>query len=399
MKKLTAMILILVMILLAGCGKNKDNSESEKESETAEASTEADTKEADSTEADTTEEPTTEAVDPDPDGPTNGTWFHYSYGLTDEGYMDGIRALDYVDISNLEELLVFEKKDLEADDETIQNEVDGFLSMYKEAVTDRVIEDGDEVNIDYTGRIDGVAFDGGSTNGSGTNVTIGVTSYIDDFLEQLIGHKPGETFDVNVTFPDPYENNPDLAGKDAVFEVTVNYVNIAPELTDELIEEHHDDIVGYFQDENIKTADDLKQFIYDWYLDYNLQSAVENVFREKIEVSEVPQKVMDITMSMQKILFYSYYGITLENMMEMYGYSEEELIENLGMENTAKVDMIYQAIAEQQDMHVTEDDFSEATGKEDNSEFIEIYGKGYIAQYVIKNRVADYIKEIAVINE
>ena len=50
-------------------------------------------------------------------------------------------------------------------------------------------------------------------------------------------------------------------------------------------------------------------------------------------------------------------------------------------------------------MHVTEDDFSEATGKEDNSEFIEIYGKGYIAQYVIKNRVADYIKEIAVINE
>ena len=65
-------------------------------------------------------------------------------------------------------------------------------------------------------------FEGGSTNGAGTEVTIGVTSYIDNFLEQLIGHKPGETFDIKVTFPDPYERNSELSGKDAVFTVTIN---------------------------------------------------------------------------------------------------------------------------------------------------------------------------------
>lgn len=395
-KKLIALLLCVILVFgLAACGKDKSEEGSDKETTPAE-SRDTDTTEAPGT-TDTPE--TTEAVDPDPDGPTNGTWFHYSYGLNDEGYMEGIRALDYVDLSNLEELLVFEKADIEPDEETIQSEVDSFLGLFKEATTDRVIEDGDEVNIDYIGRIDGVAFDGGSTEGNGTTVTIGVTSYIDDFLEQLIGHKPGETFDVEVTFPDPYPNNPDLANKDAVFEVTVNYVNIAPELTDELVEEHHDDVVGYFQDEDIRTADDLRQFFYDWYWDYNLQSAVENAFREKVEVSEVPEKVVDITKSMQKIMFYSYYGMTLEDMISAYGYSEEELMSNLNVETTARVELVYQAIAEQQDIHVTEADFKEATGQEDNASFIETYGKGYIAQYVMKSRVAEYIKEIAVVNE
>ena len=54
-------------------------------------------------------------------------------------------------------------------------------------------------------------------------MTIGVTQYIDDFLEQLIGHKPGETFDIEVTFPDDYMTE-ELAGKDAVFETTINYI-------------------------------------------------------------------------------------------------------------------------------------------------------------------------------
>ena len=91
-------------------------------------------------------------------------------------------------------------------------------------ITDRAIEDGDKVNIDYVGSVDGVEFEGGNTNGAGTEVTAGGTDYIDDFLTQIIGHMPGETFDVNVTFPDEYPNNPDLAGKDAVFVTTINYI-------------------------------------------------------------------------------------------------------------------------------------------------------------------------------
>ena len=83
------------------------------------------------------------------------------------------------------------------------------------------VKDGDKVNIDYVGKIDDVAFDGGSTNGQGTDLVIGSGSYIDNFEEQLIGAHPGDEVKVTVTFPDDY-NAEDLAGKEAVFDVTVN---------------------------------------------------------------------------------------------------------------------------------------------------------------------------------
>ncbi len=82
-------------------------------------------------------------------------------------------------------------------------------------------EDGDTVNIDYVGSIDGVEFAGGSTDGTGTDLTIGSGTYIDNFEEQLIGSHPGDTVDVNVTFPEDYGNE-DLNGQDALFVVTVN---------------------------------------------------------------------------------------------------------------------------------------------------------------------------------
>ena len=84
------------------------------------------------------------------------------------------------------------------------------------------VEDGDTVNIDYVGSVDGVEFEGGSTQGQGTDLVIGSGSYIDDFEEQLIGAHPGDEVDVYATFPDPYNNNPDLSGKEALFEVTIN---------------------------------------------------------------------------------------------------------------------------------------------------------------------------------
>lgn len=83
------------------------------------------------------------------------------------------------------------------------------------------VKDGDKVNIDYVGYIDGKAFDGGNTQGQGTDLTIGSGSYIDDFEDQLIGAHPGDKVEVKVTFPENYGND-ELNGKDATFDVTVN---------------------------------------------------------------------------------------------------------------------------------------------------------------------------------
>lgn len=82
-------------------------------------------------------------------------------------------------------------------------------------------KDGDTVNIDYTGYLDGEAFDGGSTDGAGADLELGSDTYIDGFEDGIVGHKVGETFDLNLTFPENYGNS-DLAGKDVVFTVTLN---------------------------------------------------------------------------------------------------------------------------------------------------------------------------------
>ena len=83
------------------------------------------------------------------------------------------------------------------------------------------VENGDTVNIDYVGSIDGVEFSGGNTQGMGTDLVIGSGLYIDDFEEQLLGAHPGDHVTVTVTFPEDYGKE-DLNGKEAVFEVTVN---------------------------------------------------------------------------------------------------------------------------------------------------------------------------------
>ena len=77
------------------------------------------------------------------------------------------------------------------------------------------------INIDFIGKIDGIAFDGGSTEGQGTDLVIGSGTYIDNVEDQLVGAHPGDKVEVTATFPDDYGAE-ELAGKEAVFDVTVN---------------------------------------------------------------------------------------------------------------------------------------------------------------------------------
>ena len=86
-----------------------------------------------------------------------------------------------------------------------------------------VVQAGDTINLDYVGSVDGVEFEGGSTQGQGTDLTLGSGTYIDGFEEAVEDHKVGESFDIHVTFPENYGNS-DLAGKDAVFNITINGV-------------------------------------------------------------------------------------------------------------------------------------------------------------------------------
>ena len=117
-------------------------------------------------------------------------------------------------------------------------DVDAEISKVRERnaryieVTDRPVQDGDQVNLDYSGKTDGVAFDGGTAEGQ--TLTIGSHTFIEGFEEQLVGMNIGETRDINVTFPEEYHAE-ELKGKPAVFTVKINGITVKelPELDDE----------------------------------------------------------------------------------------------------------------------------------------------------------------------
>ncbi|MCQ2547697.1 MAG: FKBP-type peptidyl-prolyl cis-trans isomerase [Clostridia bacterium] len=149
-------------------------------------------------------------------------------------------AYDY-DLSKFVELgeyegLPYDPSGLEISDETVQNTIDELLEESYDEDKTSAIKDKDVVNIDYKGTVDGKEFDGNSA--SGYDLTIGSKTFIDDFEEQLIGHMAGDKVKVEVTFPKDYENDKDLQGKDAVFEVTVNYIKVKAEYNDEWVKAH-----------------------------------------------------------------------------------------------------------------------------------------------------------------
>ena len=111
-------------------------------------------------------------------------------------------------------------------------------------MTDRAVETGDTVNIDYTGYIDGEVFDGGSATGA--PLTIGSKRFIEGFEDGLIGAEIGESVTLNLNFPDPYDPNPDLSGVPVVFEVKVNSIGkqIVPELTEDFVKSLNIEGVG-----------------------------------------------------------------------------------------------------------------------------------------------------------
>ena len=117
----------------------------------------------------------------------------FSAGLTADGKIENADMKSAVTLADYKNITIPEDE-VAATAEEVEGEIDSMLSSYKELKTDGdlVIADGDEVNIDYVGTVDGVEFEGGNSGGAGYDLVIGSGSLVDDFEQQLIGHKPGE---------------------------------------------------------------------------------------------------------------------------------------------------------------------------------------------------------------
>lgn len=151
-------------------------------------------------------------------------------------YLKDFDATKYVELGDYKNVVISVEKPTVTDDE-VERTVQYLLQSrpISTPVTGRAAKLGDVANIDYEGKLDGVAFEGGTA--AGYDLALGGGGFIAGFEDGVVGMEIGETKDLELSFPDPYKNNPDLSGKPVVFTVTLNSLSIQEpaELNDEFV--------------------------------------------------------------------------------------------------------------------------------------------------------------------
>ena len=231
-------------------------------------------------------------------------------------------------------------------------------------VLDRPVEDGDTVNLDYAGTVDGVAFDGGTAQGQ--TLTIGSHQFIPGFEEQMIGMCQAEEKDLQVTFPENYHAE-NLAGKAAVFHVKVNRISKTemPELDDDFAADVSD--FASFADYRESIVKELQEKA-----DQNNETAVENAVVEKaaenatvdIPAAMVNREVNSMLRDMQ--LQMAYQGFKLEDYLKWTGQTVEQLAEqNKGeAERRLKIRLVLEAVEKAEGIEATDEDVEKETEKQ-----------------------------------
>jgi trigger factor len=299
----------------------------------------------------------------------------------------------------------------EVTEEELQAEIDALLNFYpatKPVEGKTVIEEGDTVNIDFVGRMDGEPFEGGSSQDQGYDLTIGSGSFIAGFEEGLIGKEIGNTYDLNLTFPDPYKVNPEMSGKEVVFEVTVHEIveYVDAEWTDEFVAKYteYDSIEAYREGTKALLETEKVQ---------NQPSEWENRVIQAVAADtefEFDQEEIELikTNIVQEYEMYaSLYGVEMAEFLKYYmnGISEEEFYQQAAerAENQLKSQLVIEAIREAEQITVTEEEYQEGLkdlaeqyGAESPEAFEEQYGRETVEDGLIFDKTVDFVVEQAV---
>lgn len=308
-----------------------------------------------------------------------------------------------VKLCDLSGITVETSPKLTVDEDMVNSQIDYLRKNYL-TETEDAAKEGDTVNIDFVGKMNGEAFDGGS--GTGYDLVLGSGSFIDGFEDQLIGAKKGEKLEVNVTFPESYPNNPDLAGKPAVFDVTVNKVSTMPELTDQWVKEHAEDMGSKASD--VASFRVEQQALLQAQVDYQYNNTIQQdalqqiVDTSEITVSDAMQKYAEDYVISQEVSTAKQYGYGLADMLNMYGMSVDDFKEEISSYATdyAKQRMVVAAIANEQGIKSSDQlidelavELSGLAGKELNKiQLIEQYGGDAVKDEAVNKAVLDYVQ-------
>lgn len=250
----------------------------------------------------------------------------------------------------------------EVTDEEVDAEIKKLQEQQAELVLkeDQPAEEGDTVVIDFEGKVDGVAFDGGK--GENYSLELGSNTFIPGFEDQLVGHKAGETVDVKVTFPEDYHAE-DLKGKDAVFETTIHEVKTKelPELDDEFakdVDEEVDTLVELKAKTRERLEEQKKNAAKEAIQDEVIDKAVENA-----EIGEIPGAMIEEDVHRQMDQYMAglqQQGISADMYYQLTGSSEEDLhkqFEN-GAEKRVKTNLVLEAIVAAEDIKASEEEIN-----------------------------------------
>ena len=381
MKKRAIMISMLLVMALSVTGCSQKTATKDKDTKTEET---AKTDDAEETESDNTE-------DTSEDTPTTAE------------LMAGIDVEKCVTLGDYKGVTV-EKTIQSVTDEDVQNEIDNALANYPVEV-DQAAKEGDTVNIDYVGKIDGEEFDGGSDQGA--NLKLGSGKFIDGFEDGLIGARKGETRTLNLTFPEDYTQ--DLAGKAVEFTVTVNAVKEPlSEPTDQWVA---DNIEGYDNIADYKAGIRSEQ-------EENNEQTAENQVRyaawtqviDNCTINEYPETLVEVGKKLyeQQVETYAKYaGMELDAYIESSGLTQEEYQSNMEEygKNVAAQALVCQAICDKEGFAIGDDDYQKALQDMlteygcTEDELIQTYGQDNVEQSIMLNRVSNLILENANVTE
>ncbi len=305
---------------------------------------------------------------------------------------------EYVELGDYKNIQVDTSSD--SFKEYYDDEVSADVSSYDLYVrrTEGTVAGGDTVNIDYVGKKDGEAFDGGTA--SGYYLTIGSNSFIDGFEEGLIGVEIGSTVDLDLTFPEDYSSAPELAGQPVVFTVTVNYVRTEEERKPE----------DYYSELGYASFDEY---------DSELSERAAKVYLtdkviENSEIKGFPEEDTETIYSAYKNTVdknvSSQYGIDFETYLSYNGQTEEQFKADAvtnQIEPLMKEQMVLYSVLDEEKLGLTDEEVQaelERQAESFNSTSVtaetlnEYYGEYFFEYLVVKEKAVDFLYENAEIS-
>lgn len=244
-------------------------------------------------------------------------------------------------------------------DDSIQAELWDWTTLEE---VDRAAKEGDVVDVDYTGKVDGAEFEGGTMTGE--SITIGEDDYIPGLDTGLIGHKAGDVFSLQLKVPESYWI-PEVAGKEAVYEIKINgiYNRIVPELDAEMVgqlSEESKTVEEYRKEVRVELENDQAELAQSDLIRKVWEQAVANATIERYPEEELASYTEEL------MAHYQEQAETNDMELEAYfqkffGTSEEEVRKET--EEFAKTDLgerlVARAIAQKEKLYLTEEEYQQ----------------------------------------